>query len=337
MTARLASSMILLAALMSFSGRPPLHAGTNDSGEFAAAFRPGETLGREAGAKTRDVLAGLRRARRDKGDVSSGLHVTGTPDVRFGGEAEPPRAVPETDVPELIRSTEEGWSPFLVPSDVQPIVLPGLPAGFGVVPTYFAWFHPLSESALLLAETSADHALRPEFPPAVLAAMQEIEGREDVAPALRRSVRAFAAGKYDEVDAQLRRTLPKSGNSGILRFARAHALFAKGDYDAASLEIRRGLDSLPEWVETGVGLAALYDDVEALEAQRGALVAHVLAKPKDGEALVVLAYVDFFSGRIDEAEATFRLLASERAGDPLAGHFLTEILRIRRAFERAGR
>lgn len=337
MLARLVSLILVTTAIVIGSIRSSARAAENDATRFAASFKPGETLGRSGAANGRDVLEGLRSKKTERDKLSTGLHVSGTPEVRFGSDEEPRTAEATDEVRGLVTAKDEGWTPFVVPSDAETIELPELPTGLGVVPTYFGWFHPLSESARLLAETTPDHALRPRFPASVAAALRELDEQPDVASGARRAMRAFADGDYDDADMQLRRVVMRGDGLGILRFARAHVLFAKGDYDGASLEIRRGLDALPEWVETGAGLPALYRDVERLKEQRAALVAHVLENPRDGEALVVLAYVDFLSGRIEEAEVTFRLLASEREDDPLAGHFLAEILRIQRAAERAGR
>ena len=242
-----------------------------------------------------------------------------------------------------------GWYPWgTAPAYAYQVAVPNYASAYGIVPTYYSWYYPPASSASVTyitsgdgtgtqattytatGETVATEATSEQQPysESVTTAMQSLQDNPDASERMLKGSQLFRDRRYADASDQFRRAIPLDPDNGLPRFSQAHAMFALGDYDNASYNLRRGLDLMPEWTSSGNNIRALYGSQSDFTDHLTALSAHLCSHPEDGEALAVHGYVLFFTGNLEGAEIAFRTFAESRPEDPLGPHFLEEIGRI---------
>lgn len=126
-------------------------------------------------------------------------------------------------------------------------------------------------------------------------------GRADrealVAESVARGDRAFEAGAYDVARDEYIRALVQAGDDAGVRIALGLAEYALGSYGDASATIRRALAGSTALARSTFDLRAAYGRPGDSQDHRVALEDHVTRHPGDADAVFLLGFVEYFSGR----------------------------------------
>ena len=240
-----------------------------------------------------------------------------------------------------------GWG--AAPPYAYPYAVPAYAAAYGIVPSYYSWYYPPASSASVTyavpvtgtmveqvvttysatGEIAQDGAAEAQpYSDSVTSAMESLQQNPDASTRMQHGTQLFKERKYADAEEQFRQAIPLDPDNGLPRFSQAHAMFALGNYQDSSYNIRRGLDLMPDWVSSGNDIRALYGSQQDFADHHASLSAHLRNQPDDGEAMVVKGYVEFFGGNLESSKTTFKNLAAARPDDPIGPHFLNEIDRI---------
>jgi hypothetical protein len=138
----------------------------------------------------------------------------------------------------------------------------------------------------------------------------------------------FREGHFDDAAEAFYNATIEDPESRLAKAFLAHALFSVGEYEFAAEYLREGLVDWEAAAAYRWNLQALYGRPEDLESQRRLLLDRQRLYPADSDVLLLLAFVEFATGRENEAAQRFEELRSS-SQDPdailLAGAFLAEI------------
>ena len=153
------------------------------------------------------------------------------------------------------------------------------------------------------------------------------ESRPAVSEEVRRlmtdGVKAFADGRYEEAAEQFLRVAMDDPNSVDAALAYATARFATGSYAMSAVAIRRGIRRMPQVVNSLFDIRDRYDKLADFDLQLETLTKHMDEHPDDVDGLVVLGFVQHFTGERELAAQTFaRLKAHSDADTDVADIFL---------------
>lgn len=109
-------------------------------------------------------------------------------------------------------------------------------------------------------------------------------------------VEAFRTGDYKEARKLFSYSVLDAPQNGFGELSYALALFAEGQYTAASGAIRRGISLVPDVIDRPIDIVRMYGSQEDLESHIQQLRLHVAADPADSRAWLVLGYVLYSSG-----------------------------------------
>jgi len=139
---------------------------------------------------------------------------------------------------------------------------------------------------------------------------------------------AFMAGVYDEARRYYVSAMLADERDGYAKFLYALVNFATGDYEVAAMATRRALLTTPDLLDYPPDIRGLYTDAVQLEAQLEVLARFVDSHPLDGNARLLLAYVQLAAGRPAEALAILDNRVRTDNGDQLAALLRDAIVRI---------
>jgi len=168
-----------------------------------------------------------------------------------------------------------------------------------------------------------------EVPPYLADELTSLASNESAMTWLESGAREFKSRSYPAAADAFRRAMLLEAGNAVPKFALAHALFALGDYTNAAFMIRRAMQILPEWPSVGTSLHELYGNEGDLAEHTIALRVFLDASPADGDARFLLAYVSYFSGDLDAAEAAFATVAASNPASVETQQFVARIAEIR--------
>ena len=148
--------------------------------------------------------------------------------------------------------------------------------------------------------------------------------------------RLFQEGDYPGAAEAFRMAVLAEKTNAVPKFAMAHALFALGEYEYAAFMIRRGMEILPSWPSVGADMRDLYGNPDDLMEQMIALQIYREAHPESADAAMLLGYMSFFSGDLDEAETQFSGVMALEENNTVGSSFLLRIGEIRTMLEEMG-
>ena len=122
--------------------------------------------------------------------------------------------------------------------------------------------------------------------------------------------RAFREGRYADAVHFYAKATELEPEVGVFSLVLFDALFATGDYGYAAFALRRALTLEPELVESNVDKRTFYADSSEFDRQLATLELYIEDHPADGDARLVLAANQLFSGAPARAVDTLE--------DPLA-------------------
>ncbi|MFH0945921.1 MAG: hypothetical protein V2A76_12040 [Planctomycetota bacterium] len=241
------------------------------------------------------------------------------------------------------------YGAYVAPAYGVAVALPSCAAYFGVVPAFYPAYYPAcsasvtyvyeegqpAEETTVIINNTTEGSGEPAageavYPEAITSSIESLNATPGAAESMQQGTNQFQQRDYQGAAIHFAQAADLDPDNGLPLFSLAQAQFAMGDFQNAALNIRRGLDRMPEWVSSGNDLRQLYSVATDLESERAALAEHLRANPGDHAALVVLGYVDFFGGNLDGAAQSFRKLSKERPLDPIGPHFLAEIEKIQK-------
>ncbi|HET6204721.1 MAG TPA: tetratricopeptide repeat protein [Planctomycetota bacterium] len=132
----------------------------------------------------------------------------------------------------------------------------------------------------------------------------------------------FRAGRYDRAVEHYLRATEYAPEQGSLWFMLSDALFAIGDYHFAAYAIRKGVEKDPTLVESRANKREFYGNPADFEAHILQLGKFLADHGNDGDAWLVLAYNQFFTGAIAEAKGSFQKAKEHLAADRAIDLFL---------------
>ncbi len=146
---------------------------------------------------------------------------------------------------------------------------------------------------------------------------------EEMHRLMTQGVESFMRGQYEESAQTFLRVAMADPDNVDATLAYATGRFATGDYPMSALAIRRGVRRMPEVVNSPFDIRDRYGRVADFDYHRQALEAFVQQRPDDADGLVVLGFVQHFTGQRELAAQTFeRLKARSESDADLADVFL---------------
>jgi len=133
---------------------------------------------------------------------------------------------------------------------------------------------------------------------------------------------AFAKADFHEARRLFVQATIEDPNNIDAKLAYALTQFALGEYYIAAMLLREVIPHNPYVVYSDFDLRDRYGDKNLLEKQVASLRSAVREHPKDGDLLLVLGFVEYFTGRRDEAKATFEKALKISPDEPTAKAFL---------------
>ncbi len=132
---------------------------------------------------------------------------------------------------------------------------------------------------------------------AVRAAAARLEGAAD---------RLFRAGHFARAAERYQQVLAKTPDNDDAKFKRGEVLIAAGNYDEASRTLRDALRSRPDWPHVPRDLRTLFPDEAAIRQVIDELDRESRQPDAKADLVFLRAYVLYFSGQREAAEAIFR-------------------------------
>lgn len=133
---------------------------------------------------------------------------------------------------------------------------------------------------------------------------------------------AFAKADFHEARRLFVQATIEDPNNIDAKLAYALTQFALGEYYIAAMLLREVIPHNPYVVYSDFDLRDRYGDKKLLEKQVASLRSAVREHPKDSDLLLVLGFVEYFTGRRDEAKATFEKALKISPDEPTAKAFL---------------
>ena len=109
---------------------------------------------------------------------------------------------------------------------------------------------------------------------------------------------------------------------GYAKLLYSMASFATGDYDVASVALRRALLTTDLLIDRPLDLRTLYKDLHQFDVQVDRLKHYVANHPKNRESRFLLGYINYATGRQEPAVVIFGSLTMEDQSDLLVNKLL---------------
>ena len=136
-------------------------------------------------------------------------------------------------------------------------------------------------------------------------------------------VELFTQGEYEESAQLFLQVAMAAPDNFDATLAYAVGRFATGDFSMSAIAIRRGVRRFPDVVNAQFDIRDRYGRLADFDRHLAALEAFVSKQPDDADGLLVLGFVQHFTGRRESAADTFkRLKARSEADADLADIFL---------------
>ncbi|MEE9296501.1 MAG: tetratricopeptide repeat protein [Phycisphaerae bacterium] len=129
---------------------------------------------------------------------------------------------------------------------------------------------------------------------------------------------AFRRAEYEQARQALSYAVLEEPENGFAQLAYGLVHMVLKDYTAAADAVRRGLRFAPDVVDRPIDITRQFGDVQELSRHIQALQLHLAAEPSDADAWFVLGYVQYSSGRPEEAARAYSKAASLNPADPYA-------------------
>ncbi len=144
---------------------------------------------------------------------------------------------------------------------------------------------------------------------------------------------AFTNGRYDDARRFYVSAIMADERDGYAKFLYALTNFALGDYEVASMAIRRALLTTVDLIDYPVDIRSFYPDKSWLAAQLDSLVAFVEAHPQDPDARLLLGYLHYAAGDPQLAMSVLDLQATSDNKDEIVTLLRDAVLRVSRMNE----
>lgn len=141
---------------------------------------------------------------------------------------------------------------------------------------------------------------------------------QEAVPWAQRGADAFAAGKYDDARRLFSQVMLADERDGYAKLLYGVSNFAMGEFEVASVAVRRALLTTDFLIERPLDVRTLYADQTDFETQLDRLVQYVTEHKNDNQAKFLLAYLYYSIGRSDTAAAMLTDLTASDASDTLA-------------------
>ncbi|MGB9626935.1 MAG: hypothetical protein ACPMAQ_18940, partial [Phycisphaerae bacterium] len=203
--------------------------------------------------------------------------------------------------------------PLLVPpasASAQPSASPEAPSAEAQAPSAAVQTPaaaPTSEAATGQGQTASTDQARIE---------------EEFGKRMEEGAAAFARGEFDKARHAFVLAILAMPDNVDAKLAYAITQFAIGDYHVAAILLRQVIPAHPEVVYSDFDLRERYEKKEKLTRQVETLRAYIKAHPGDAEAMLVLGFVQHFSGQRDEAKRTFAEVLKVSPKEAVASVFL---------------
>lgn len=179
----------------------------------------------------------------------------------------------------------------------------------------------------MLPEVRAPPAQQPaeassEAPTTQPAGAQPTEPSEQFVKCMNDGAQAFAKADFHEARRLFVQATIEDPNNVDAKLAYALTQFALGEYYIAAMLLREVIPHNAYVVYSDFDLRDRYGDKKLLEKQVASLRSAVREHPKDSDLLLVLGFVEHFTGRRDEAKVTFEKALKISPDEPAAKAFL---------------
>jgi hypothetical protein len=161
-------------------------------------------------------------------------------------------------------------------------------------------------------------ALATPTPGEVVAPEYEAIDEQEAIPWAQRGADAFAVGKYDDARRLFSQVMLADERDGYAKLLYGLSNFALGEFEVASVAVRRALLTTDFLIERPLDARTLYEDPLMFEGQLERLIRHVTEHKDDGQAKFLLAYLHYSIGRADTAAAMLTDLTASDPSDTLA-------------------
>jgi hypothetical protein len=152
--------------------------------------------------------------------------------------------------------------------------------------------------------------------PAVPPPPSKYVGAATFAEYVERANAQMMEGHYGAADALYEAALVMDPDRPSALFGRIHALLGDYRYMQASLVLDRALTLHAEWVREVPNIAAVYPKPDVFTRITNDLTADLARRPANVEASLLLGYINYASGRTDEAKAYLKHVAEVRGDRP---------------------
>lgn len=239
----------------------------------------------------------------------------------YGGNASPsdfaiPRgpagAVPSQYSAPLSSST----SPFQSTAPMTPITVIASGGGAALAPSSTYAGNPILEGISVLSPSEEQGipmlgayltSLAPESPASIRGPM--LQGEADL-----------RAGKYEQAIVDFESARKYWGDSPEVLLSLAHVGFAQGNasYAQAAANLCKAFQALPELLQARVRPRDFFGSVQEYDKALAKLQQFVQANPKNAAAGLLLAYIQYRSGQIDQADSSLQAAVAAGPGKDVA-------------------
>lgn len=133
-------------------------------------------------------------------------------------------------------------------------------------------------------------------------------------PVLNAGHEAYIDRRYDDARRRYLTAMLADDDDGVAKFLYAMANFALGDYNAATLALRRALVTAPSLSDRPLPIRTLYSQEFILDTQLEDLAAYVSQASSGQDARLLLGYLHFALGDVDFA---YEVLLEATKADPI--------------------
>ncbi len=142
--------------------------------------------------------------------------------------------------------------------------------------------------------------------------------QERLRPLLEEAGEAFAAGRYEDARNLYIRAMLADERDGYAKLLYGMSSFALGEYEVASVAVRRALLTTELLIDQPLDLRTLYAEPLLFERQLDELIRRVQQNKDDQAAKFLLGYLNYSIGRVEAAVAMFTELSTIDPADTLA-------------------
>lgn len=136
---------------------------------------------------------------------------------------------------------------------------------------------------------------------------------------------AFANGDYKQAKSFFAQAMLSDERDGYAKLLYAVSGFAMGEYDLASIALRRALMTTDLLIDRPLDVRNLYKDLHQYDMQMDRLKRYVADHLKDRETRFLLGYLNYATGRQEPAVAIFGALSIENQEDLLSAKLLKAV------------